>query len=192
MPDTPSSPPLITFLIVFVLATCCALWAGAQFIAQTGSNIGYGLLTGLSFGAMFACAQRVKDHLFPTLASTRPSVSGPHPVRRAAVRARPLTVAFDDEFIRTARADAELARIAWQDVEHITITISGGSLPMPYWTIATARVSIGLSNDTPGLENLMEAFKTKLPGYDTAVIHETVISAMGALEGAFDIWQRPA
>ncbi|MFZ1181486.1 MAG: hypothetical protein WAN92_08275, partial [Herbaspirillum sp.] len=81
MSDTSSSPPLITFLIVFALATCCALWAGTQFIAQTGSNVGYGLLTGLSFGAMFACLQRVKERLFPAPASTRPRVSSPHPVR---------------------------------------------------------------------------------------------------------------
>lgn len=192
MSDTSSSPPLITFLIIFALATCCALWAGTQFIAQAGSNVGYGLLTGLSFGAMFACLQRVKERLFPAPVLTRPRrVPSPHPARRTALRARPLTVAFDDEFIRTARADTELERVAWQDVEHITIAISGGSLPMPCWTIASAKAGIRLPNDTPGLENLMEAFKTKLPGYDDAAIHAAVINAMGALEGSFDIWHRP-
>ncbi|WP_050476671.1 hypothetical protein [Herbaspirillum rhizosphaerae] len=196
MSDTPSQPPLFAYLIGFALAACCAIWAGSQF-ALTGSSIGYGVLTGLSFGAMFAFGQRVKNRLFPTPESTKwkinagPTAADLRPARRAAARAKPVTVAFDDEFIKTSRGDAELESIAWQDVNRIVITIGDDFLPMPYWMIATVKGGIRLPNDTPGLESLMEEFKSKLPGYDNDATYQAVISAMGAMEGVFEVWKTP-
>lgn len=195
MSDTPSQPPLFSYIIGFALAACCAIWAGSQF-ALTGSSIGYGVLTGLSFGAMFAFGQRVKNRLFPTPESTKwkinagPTAADLRPARRAAARAKPVTVAFDDEFIKTSRGDAELESIAWQDINRIVITIGDDFLPMPYWMIATTKGGIRLPNDTPGLESLMEEFKVKLPGYDNDATYQAVISAMGAMEGVFEVWKK--
>jgi len=197
MSDKPNQPPLFAYLIGFALSACCAVWAGSQF-ALTGSSIGYGVLTGLAFGAMFAFGQRVKNRLFPTPESTKwkinagPSAADLRPAKRAAARAKPVTVAFDDEFIRTTRAGAELESIAWQDVERIVITIGDDFLPMPYWMIATAKGGIRLPNDTPGLESLMEEFKVKLPGYDNDATYTAVIAAMGAMEGVFEVWKKAA
>src|SRR5450830_1200191 len=179
MSDTPSQPPLFAYIIGFALAACCAIWAGSQF-ALTGSSLGYGVLTGLSFGAMFAFGQRVKNRLFPTPESTKwkinagPTAADLRPARRAAARAKPMTVAFDEEFIKTSRAGAELESIAWQDINRIVITIGGIRLP----------------NDTPGLEALMEEFKVKLSGYDNDATYNAVISAMGAMEGTFEVWKK--
>jgi len=197
MSETPSQPPLVVYLLGFAAAACCAAWSGAQF-ALTGSSLGYGVLTGLSFGAMFAFGQRVKNRLFPTPASTKwkinagPSAADLRPAQRAAARAKPVTVAFDEEFIKTARAGAELESIAWQDVSRIVINIGDNFLPMPYWMIATDKGGIRLPNDTPGLENLMEEFKVKLPGYDNDATYNAVISAMGAMEGTFEVWKKAA
>jgi len=195
MSDTPSQPPLFAYIIGFALAACCAIWAGSQF-ALTGSSLGYGVLTGLSFGAMFAFGQRVKNRLFPTPESTKwkinagPTAADLRPARRAAARAKPMTVAFDEEFIKTSRAGAELESIAWQDINRIVITIGDDFLPMPYWMIATTKGGIRLPNDTPGLEGLMEEFKVKLPGYDNDATYNAVISAMGAMEGTFEVWKK--
>ena len=195
MSDTPSQPPLFVYIIGFALAACCAVWAGSQF-ALTGSSLGYGVLTGLSFGAMFAFGQRVKNRLFPTPASTKwkinagPTAADMRPARRAAARAKPMTVAFDDEFIKTSRGDAELESIAWQDINRIVITIGDDFLPMPYWMLATTKGGIRLPNDTPGLESLMEEFKVKLPGYDSDATYDAVIAAMGAMEGSFEVWKK--
>ncbi|MFL9877267.1 hypothetical protein PQR63_02640 [Herbaspirillum rhizosphaerae] len=195
MSDTPLQPPLFAYIIGFALAACCAIWAGSQF-ALTGSSIGYGVLTGLSFGAMFAFGQRVKNRLFPTPESTKwkinagPTAADLRPARRAAARAKPMTVAFDAEFIKTSRAGAELESIAWQDINRIIITIGDDFLPMPYWMIATTKGGIRLPNDTPGLEALMEEFKVKLPGYDNDATYNAVISAMGAMEGTFEVWKK--
>jgi len=195
MSDTPSQPPLFAYIIGFALAACCAIWAGSQF-ALTGSSLGYGVLTGLSFGAMFAFGQRVKNRLFPTPESTKwkinagPTAADLRPARRAAARAKPMTVAFDEEFIKTSRAGAELESIAWQDINRIVITIGDDFLPMPYWMIATTKGGIRLPNDTPGLEALMEEFKVKLSGYDNDATYNAVISAMGAMEGTFEVWKK--
>ncbi|ASU39777.1 hypothetical protein hmeg3_16810 [Herbaspirillum sp. meg3] len=195
MSDTPSQPPLFAYIIGFALAACCAIWAGSQF-ALTGSSLGYGVLTGLSFGAMFAFGQRVKNRLFPTPESTKwkinagPTAADLRPARRAAARAKPMTVAFDEEFIKTSRAGTELESIAWQDINRIVITIGDDFLPMPYWMIATTKGGIRLPNDTPGLEGLMEEFKVKLPGYDNDATYNAVISAMGAMEGTFEVWKK--
>src|SRR5450830_1855738 len=121
MSETPSQPPLVVYLLGFAAAACCAAWSGAQF-ALTGSSLGYGVLTGLSFGAMFAFGQRVKNRLFPAPESNKwkinggPSAADLRPAQRAAARAKPLTVAFDDSLISTLRAGAVLESIAWQDI----------------------------------------------------------------------------
>jgi len=197
MSETPSQSPLVVYILGFIAAACCAAWSGAQF-AITGSNIGYGVLTGLSFGAMFAFGQRVKNRLFPTPASTQwkinagPSAADLRPAKRAAARAKPIAVEFDDDAVSTTRNGAALENIAWQDINRIVITIGDDFLPMPYWMIATDKGGIRVPNDAPGLESLMEAFKLKLPGYDSDATYQAVISAMGAMEGTFEVWKKTA
>ncbi|WP_034292110.1 hypothetical protein [Herbaspirillum sp. RV1423] len=197
MSEKPAQPPLFIHLIGFALAASCAVWAGSRF-ALTGSSLGYGVLTGLSFGAMFAFGQRVKNRLFPAPPSTAwkinagPTAADLRPARRAVERAKPVTVAFDDAVIKTSRSGAELESIAWQDIERLVITIGDDFLPMPYWMLVTAKGGIRLPNDTPGLESLMEEFKVKLPGYDNDATYNAVISAMGAMEGTFEVWKKPA
>lgn len=197
MSETPSQPPLIVYLLGFAAAAACAAWAGAQF-ALTGSSIGYGVLTGLAFGAMFAFGQRVKNRLFPTPESSKwkinagPSAADLRPAQRAAARAKPLSIAFDDSVVKTMRNGAEQESIAWQDIQRIIIAIGDNFLPMPYWMLATDKGGIRIPNDAPGLENLMEEFKQKLPGYDNDATYAAVIAAMGAMEGTFEIWRRSA
>lgn len=197
MSETPSQPPLIVYLIGFVIAAACAAWAGSQF-AVTGSHVGYGALAGLAFGAMFAFGQRLRNRLFPTRESSRwkinPAPSGPdlRPAQRALARAKPLTVELDEDAVKTLRGGTEQESIAWQDIQRIVITIGDNFLPMPYWMLATAKGGIRIPNDAPGLENLMEEFKQKLPGYDNDTTYSAVIAAMGAMEGTFEIWRRSA
>lgn len=197
MSDKPSQPPLFAYLIGFALAAACALWAGTQF-ALTGSSIGYGALTGLSFGAMFAFGQRVKQRLFPTPESTKWKISGGptaadlRPAQRAAARAKPLMVEFDELRVKTLRGGVERDSIAWQDIERIVITIGDDFLPMPYWLLVKGNGGVRIPNDAPGLEQLMEQFKTQLPGYDNDATYQAVINAMGAMEGSFEIWRKAA
>lgn len=197
MNNNSSRRPLIVYFVGFTLAACCAVWAGSRF-AATGSNLGFGVLTGLSVGAMFAFGQRIRQYFFPAAPSSAwkvnagPGTDNLRPAQCAAARARPLTVSFDDTMIQSTRNGAMVESIAWQDIRRITITIGDDFLPMPYWVLATAGGGIRLPNDTPGLEELTQACKTKLPGYDSDATYKAVIAAMGSMEGSFDIWQTGA
>jgi hypothetical protein len=193
-PKTLQLPLLLTYLIGFALALACALWAGNKF-RQTDASIVFGVLTGLSFGAMFAFGQRIKQSLFPASESGKwknraPATPELRPAQRAAMRARPLTVQFDDNGIQTLRGGGIQESLAWQELDHIVITIGNPLLPMPFWLLATAHGGIRLANDTAGLEALTEQFKTRLPGYDNDRTYAAIINAMGALEGSFDIWRK--
>jgi hypothetical protein len=199
MSDTPPKslqlPVLLAYLTGFALALACALWAGNKF-RQTDASIAFGVLTGLSFGAMFAFGQRIRQSLFPAPESGKwksrtPATPELRPAQRAAMRARPLTVQFDDNGIQTLRGGTEHETLAWQDLDHIVIIIGDKLLPMPFWLLTTARGGIRLPNDTAGLEALTEQFKTRLPDYDNDHTYEAIINAMGALEGSFDIWRKP-
>lgn len=190
-----SRQSLLVYLIGFAVAAGCAAWAGSRF-AENGSNLGFGVLTGLSVGAVFAFGQRIRQYFFPTAASTTwkihtgPGTSDPRQARRAAARAKPMTVTFNEEVIDTVRNGAVRESIAWRDITRITITIGDDFLPMPYWMIATGNGGIRLPNDTAGLEELTEAFKTNLPGYESDASYEAVIAAMGATEGSFAVWKK--
>jgi len=199
MSETPSKAALISSLIPailgFLLALGCAAWAGTRF-AQSGSSLLYGLLTGLSFGALFAFGQRVRQGLFPEAAARRRKISAPppppklRPALQAAAKANPLRVEFDETAIRVLRGSVESDSIVWQDIERVVITIGEKSLPMPYWLLVKGDGGLRIPNDTAGLEELLEQCKTALPGYDNDATYQAVINAMGAMQGTFEIWHR--
>ena len=193
----PREPPLLFYLIGFLLALACALWSGLEF-SRSDSSIGYGALTGLCFGAVFAFGQRIKNRLFPApppdkwKVSSPPAAAGLRPAQRAAMRAKPLSVEFDDSEIRTMRNDALQESIAWGEIAHIVISINDGVPPMPYWLITRENGSSGIRipNDTAGLDALMEACPVKLSGYDSSTADAAIIAAMGAVKGSFEVWQK--
>jgi len=195
MSETPAKPLLVPYLVGFALALSCAIWAGTKF-AINGSSIGYGALTGLSFGAMFAFGQRVKQRLFPQPEPNRwkianvPAPAALRPAQQAAAKSRPLTVEFDATTIKTLRGGIEQDSVAWRDIERIIIVIDDNLLPMPTWQLLTTTGGMRIANDTPGLEALIEHFKTQLPDYDNDTTYQAVINAMGAMSGTFAIWHK--
>jgi hypothetical protein len=197
MPETPTKSSLLPHLTGFALALTCAVWAGTKF-ALTGSSIGYGALTGLSFGAMFAFGQRVKQRLFPTPESGKwkiadiPSAANLRPAQRAAALAKPLMVECDASHIKTMRASVEHDILAWQDIEQIVISIGDKILPTPHWLLISNSSGMRIPNDTAGLDAAMEQFKVQLPGYDSDATDASIIQAMGAMRGDVEIWRRSA
>ena len=198
MSETPSKAALISKLIPallgFVVALACAVWGGLRF-AHNDSSLLYGLLTGLSFGALFASGQRVRQVLFPESMVRRkkiPVPSTPHlrPALQAAAMTRPLSVEFDALNIRTVRSGIERENIAWQDIERIFITVGDDGQTMPHWLLVKGSGGMRIPNDTIALEDLLEQCKTQLPGYDNDATYQAVINAMGALQGSFEIWSK--
>jgi hypothetical protein len=195
MSETPAKSSLLPHLIGFALALSCAVWAGIKF-ALTGSSIGYGALTGLSFGAMFAFGQRVKQHLFPKPEASKwkignlPSDAHLRPAQRAAARAKPLTVECDASHIKTMRAGVERESLPWQEIEQIIISIGDATLPTPHWLLISNGGGMRIPNDTAGLDAAMEHFKVQLPGYDSSTTDAAIVQAMGAMKGSVEIWRR--
>jgi len=199
MSETPTKATqlrsLLPILLGFVVALACTMWAARQF-ATSGSSIGYGALTGLSFGALFAFGQQIRERfLGPARARRRRltpvATATLRPAQRAAAKKTiPLTVTMDDKMIRTVRGSVERDSIAWQDIERIVIVISEDLPPLPQWRLIKAAGEMHIANDTPGLDQLMEQFKVQLAGYDNDATYEAVIEAMGALQGSFEIWRK--
>ncbi|MGC7974482.1 hypothetical protein ACP3WV_23070, partial [Salmonella enterica] len=85
---------------------------------------------------------------------------------------------------RTMVRGAKREGIAWSAVDDVTIRISDDALPQPQWILAGKSAEgikgVLVPNDADGLETLMEAMKTRLPGYDDDKNYETVIAAMSA------------
>jgi len=183
MSETPAKSSLLPHLIGFALALSCAVWAGIKF-ALTGSSIGYGALTGLSFGAMFAFGQRVKK------IGNLPSDAHLRPAQRAAARAKPLTVECDASHIKTMRAGVERESLPWQEIEQIIISIGDATLPTPHWLLISNGGGMRIPNDTAGLDAAMEHFKVQLPGYDSSTTDAAIVQAMGAMKGSVEIWRR--
>lgn len=188
---------LISAAIGFLLALACAVWAGLHF-AQSTSSIGYGALTGLSFGALFAFGQRIKHYFLPASLQRKPKrSSSPTPVtelrpaQRAAGNAKPLHVIFDESQIQILRGTTKMHSIAWQDLGQIVININGNKLPIPNWVLTThdGQTSIRIPNDTLGVEQLTEQFRLRLSGYDSDITNNAIIRAMGATQGSFALWQ---
>ncbi|MBB3211475.1 hypothetical protein FHW67_000723 [Herbaspirillum sp. Sphag1AN] len=189
---------LISSAIGFLLALACAVWAGVHF-AQSTSSIGYGALTGLSFGALFAFGQRIKQYFLPASSQRkqkRPinpaAVAELRPAQRAAANAKPLNVTFDEDQIQILRGTTKLHSIDWQDLDGIVIDIGGSKLPIPNWVLTAQdrESTIRIPNDTLGIEQLTEQFRLRLSGYDNDATDTAIISAMGAAQGSFTLWQR--
>ncbi len=166
------------------------------------ASLFYGLIAGLSFGAAFAFGQQIKNRFIPPkVRKTDWKVQAPGAAelssgRLAAQQARKISVEFDDQEIRTMVRGAKREGIAWSAIDDVTIRISDDSLPQPQWIIA-GQMAEGIKgvlvpNDADGLEELMEAMKQRLPGYDNDKNYETVIAAMSAMEGSFHVWHRAA
>lgn len=196
MSEFPAQPPLLIDLLCFAIFASSTTWAVTQF-AVSNSSIGYGTLAGLSFGAMFALGQRVKNRLFPAPSSsskyqinTLPRATDLPSAHQIARRKPAISVAFDNTCINTMRAGIKLESIAWQDIHRIVIVSGNHFLTMPYWMIMTDKSEIRLPNDTPGLDYLIAEFSLKLPHYNNDKIHAAVITAMDAMEGRFDIWHK--
>lgn len=197
----PREVPVLFSLLGLVAALAVGLWAGIHYMSNEASLF-YGLIAGLSFGATFAFGQQIKNRLVPPkVRKTDWKVQAPgaaelSPTRVAAQQARKISVEFDDEEIRTMVRGAKREGIAWSAVDDVTIRISDDALPQPQWILAGKSAEgikgVLVPNDADGLEALMEAMKTRLPGYDDDKNYETVIAAMSAMEGSFRIWHRPA
>ena len=195
---TASRTALISAAIGFLLALACAVWAGLHF-AQSTSNIGYGALTGLSFGALFAFGQRIKQYFLPASSQRkqkRPASPVPvaelRPAQRAAANAKPLTVNVDEDQIQILRGTTKLDCIHWHDLSRIVIDISNSKLPIPNWVLfrEDGESSIRIPNDIDGVEQLTEQFKVRLTGYDNDATNTAIIRAMGATQGSFTLWCR--
>lgn len=201
MQETPVTPPsrpsLLPTVFGLLLALLCAVWAGARF-AFAGSGIGYGVLTGLAFGALFAYAQRIRRYFFPAAQQPRQAIplvtraAEARPTQRSDAHAATLQVVFDDSRIRMLRNDVERDSIAWQEIAHIVIQIDGDIRPLPYWLLLKDSGGLRIPNNAIGLEQLLEQCKTQLPGYDSEATYATVITAMGAMTGSFAIWPHPS
>lgn len=193
--------PVLFSLLGLVAAFAVGLWAGIHYMSNDASLF-YGLIAGLSFGAAFAFGQQIKNRFIPPkVRKTDWKVQAPGAAelssgRLAAQQARKISVEFDDQEIRTMVRGAKREGIAWSAIDDVTIRISDDSLPQPQWIIAgqTAEGIKGVlvPNDADGLEELMEAMKQRLPGYDNDKNYETVIAAMSAMEGSFHVWHRAA
>lgn len=203
MSDSSPSAPAVTLSAIlasvgFLLALACALWAGTHFVQST-SSIGYGVLTGLSFGALFACGQRIKIYFLPKskvakkkFDASQEAVVVLRPAQLAAANVKPFTVTFDEDQIQTARGTTKLDSINWHDLGRIVIDISDGKLPIPYWILfrQDGEYSIRIPNDALGIEQLTEQFSVRLPGYDNDAAMTTIIHAMGAMHGHFELWHQ--
>ena len=212
MPDSVPPPPatpsantpavrrgaLLSATLGFLLALACALWAGAHF-AHSTSSIAYGALTGLSFGALFAFGQRIKLIFVPASGIPKKKrrispgpVAALRPAQRAAANAKPLSVTFDENQIQTGRGTGKLDSIRWDELGRVVIDISAGKLPIPCWVLfrQDGERSIRIPNDALGIEQLTEQFKLRLPGYDNEATTTTIISAMGATQGSFELWRQ--
>ncbi|MGO0792666.1 anaphase-promoting protein [Herbaspirillum seropedicae] len=198
-PRAPRDVPVLFSLLGLVAAFALGLWAGIHYMSNDASLF-YGLIAGLSFGAAFAFGQQIKNRFVPPKArkSDRkvqtPGAAELSPARLAAQQARKISVEFDDEEIRTMVRGAKREGIAWAEVKDVTIRISEGHLPQPEWILsgqsAEGIKGILVPNDADGLEELMQAMKQRLPGYDNDQNYSTVIAAMSAMEGSFHVWSR--
>lgn len=197
----PREVPVLFSLLGLVSALAIGLWAGIHYMSNDASLF-YGLIAGLSFGAAFAFGQQIKNRVVPPKQRKTgwkvqaPGAAELSPARVAAQQARKISVEFDEEEIRTMVRGAKREGIAWREVDDVTIRISEDALPQPQWILAGKRgedsKGVLIPNDADGLEALMEAMKTRLPGYDDDKNYETVIAAMSAMEGSFHVWHRPA
>jgi hypothetical protein len=193
--------PVLFSLLGLVAAFAVGLWAGIHYMSNDASLF-YGLIAGLSFGAAFAFGQQIKNRFIPPkVRKTDWKVQAPSAAelssgRLAAQQARKISVEFDDQEIRTMVRGAKREGIAWNAIDDVTIRVSDDSLPQPQWIIAGQTVEgikgVLVPNDADGLEELMEAMKQRLPGYDNDKSYETVIAAMSAMEGSFHVWHRAA
>ncbi|MBP0596833.1 anaphase-promoting protein [Herbaspirillum sp. LeCh32-8] len=200
-PDTDDAPktPLPLSILGLVAACSIAVWAGVHYMTNDASLF-YGLLAGLSFGATFAFGQQIKNRFVPPKQRKTdwrvqaPGAAELSPAKLAAQAARKISVEFDEQEIRTMVRGAKREGIAWSDVGDVTIRISDGPLPQPEWIIAGqvegAVKGVLVPNDAEGLDQLQDAMKQKLPGFDDDKTYETVIAAMSAMEGSFHLWRR--
>ncbi|MFL9923533.1 anaphase-promoting protein [Herbaspirillum lusitanum] len=202
-PQTPPPRPLFISVIGLACALGLAVWAAMRF-ALHGSNIVYGALAGISFGAAFAFGQQIKNRIAPSKPRTSSWKSASanlpelRPARQAAMQAKKLRVEFDEQNIRTLLNKTEREHIRWDEIDNITITISDEFLPMPQWLLIGRKredqspKGMLVPNDAEGLDGLMDAFKLHLPGYGNDQTYATVIAAMAAMEGSFPVWSRGA
>ncbi|MBV8624338.1 MAG: anaphase-promoting protein [Herbaspirillum sp.] len=200
-PRAPRDVPVLLSLLGLVAAFAVGLWAGIHYMSHD-TSLFYGLIAGLSFGAAFAFGQQIKNRFVPPKVKTTdwkvqaPGAADLSPARLAAQQARKINVEFDDDEIRTVVRGAKREGIAWNELSDVTIRISDDALPQPQWILAGKSgdgiKGVLVPNDADGLEALMDAMKTRLPGYDNDKNYETVIAAMSAMEGSFHVWSRPA
>jgi len=200
----PRSIPIYFSIIGLAAAGAVAIWAGHHYMTRDASLF-YGLLAGLSFGAAFAFGQQIRNAIMPppekktdwkVQAPAPAGEASPQTARQARRQARKITVACDDEEIRTLINGVKREGVAWQEVTDISIRITGEFLPQPHWIIgartATAPKSVMVPNDAEGIDALMDAMRTRLPGYDNEQTYQTVATAMAAMEGSFPVWRRQA
>ena len=58
-PNTPRPVSLTALIIGLVIALCCAIWGGFQFL-NSGHSLGYGVIAGISIGAAYAFLNQIR------------------------------------------------------------------------------------------------------------------------------------
>ena len=105
-------------------------------------------------------------------------------------------LSWDDEKITEIRLNDTQRIMYYKDIVRVDIIIFDNYLPIPRWTIQDDNLedptTIYIYNDLqPNLTDLViDMFSRKLKGYDNEEVHQTIIEAMGATMGLFQLWSR--
>ena len=103
----------------------------------------------------------------------------------------PYSVTFNDQEISTFFEGKPHETISWGAILGILIQIKEqGFLSVPYWYVSGKDGGIVFPSDAIGHEQLLNEFKSKLPGYHNAQTYRAITDAMGAQTGSFIVWKR--
>lgn len=106
--------------------------------------------------------------------------------------ASPFALAVDDDGVSLRRLDAPSGTVAWSDILGVDLftTDEGPWAEDVYWVIHRRQGGepLIIPGGTEGVDALLAAVETRLPGFDM----EAVIRAMGSTVNArFPLWQAP-
>lgn len=99
-------------------------------------------------------------------------------------------VTFDDETIVSSGEGRDDETVAWADLTEVAI-LNEDAFPVgsQYWLLAGKDgKGAAVASEADGMQALLAAMQERLPGFD----NEAVIRAMGSLDGAFQVWKKPA
>jgi hypothetical protein len=102
-----------------------------------------------------------------------------------------IAVTYDDWGFYLNDGGATPAKIAWEAIDLIAISIEDDLFPFPYWYIGNRENLLRISNDAVGGKELFfDGLSQYINGYHSDATFQTIIEASTAMEGSFVVWKK--